>query len=284
MNRGTVLRRGGLAAAAGGAREAASPRPGSRDDRVTGVIVPIALLTLAGAGWWWAARMTGDAMTGPAQEMSDMGHGAGGMGHALGLSAFLIAWLAMMAAMMLPAVLPVVKLYARAAAAGRAAALPFFLTGYLGLWAAVGLPAYFAWRALIDPIAEGQPWAGRLAGATLLTAALWQLSPLKAVCLRHCRSPLGFFLRFGGQIRRPRRALLMGAAHGGFCLGCCWALFAVLVAVGTMNLLWMAGLTALVVLEKNAPGGHRIAAAGACGLALGGAALLLSPSLLVHVT
>jgi predicted metal-binding membrane protein len=93
-------------------------------------------------------------------------------------------WLAT-AALQLPSV---VKLYARAAAQGRAAPVPFFVSGYLGVWTAVALPGYLAWRAIEMPLAEGHDWIGRLAGGSLIAAALWQLSPLKAVCLRHCRS------------------------------------------------------------------------------------------------
>lgn len=234
--------------------------------------VPAGLLLLAAAGWWWSARMVGDMP------------GMGAMDAAMSLGAFVVAWAAMMAAMMLPAVLPVVKLYSLAAEKGRAAPMPIFVAGYLVLWTVFAPPAYLAWRTLEEPLAQGQAWAGRLAGATMLAAALWQLTPLKSVCLRHCRSPLGFFLRFGGRIQRPWGALRMGLTHGAFCLGCCWALFAVLVALGTMNLLWMALLTALIVLEKNAPHGEYIALAGALGLALLGVVLLIDPTMLVHIT
>jgi len=241
------------------------------DSRLLALGMPVGLLLLAVAGWWWSARMAGD-MT------------AGGMDDTLSLGAFVLAWAAMMAAMMLPAVLPVVRLYARAAAKGRAAPVPFFVGGYLALWTAVALPGYLAWRRLEMPLAESQAWAGRLAGATLLAAALWQVTPLKSVCLRHCRSPLGFFLRFGGRIRRPAGALRMGAAHGAFCFGCCWALFAVLVALGTMNLLWMVLFTALIVLEKHASRGEQVAVVGALALAAVGTVLLADPSMLVHFT
>lgn len=238
--------------------------------------LPVALLGVAAAGWWWSARMSVDMD----------GAGMGGMAMADGMSfgAFVLAWTAMMAAMMLPAVLPVVRLYARAAAAGRAAPLPFFVAGYLLVWSALAPPAYLAWRALEAPLAAGRSWAGLLAGGTLLVAGAWQLSPLKAACLRHCRSPMGFFLRFGGAVRRPPGALRMGVTHGLFCVGCCWALFAVLVAVGTMDLLWMAVLTAFVVLEKHGPAGVLAARAGAVACAGLGTALLLDPSLLTHLT
>lgn len=251
----------------------AGSRPGAGDG-VLALGVAGGLLLLAVVGWWWSARMAGDRTSG----------GMEGMDGTMSLGAFVLAWVAMMAAMMLPAVLPVVRLYARAAAKGRSAPVPFFVSGYLALWTAVALPGYLAWRELEMPLAEGQAWAGRLAGATLLVAGLWQLTPLKSVCLRHCRSPLGFFLRFGGRIRRPAGALRMGAAHGAFCFGCCWALFAVLVALGTMNLLWMVLFTALIILEKHAPRGERIAVAGALVLAAVGTVLLTDPSMLVHLT
>jgi predicted metal-binding membrane protein len=202
----------------------------------------------------------------------------------LTLGAFLVAWLAMMSAMMFPAISPVVRLYGRAAAAGRVAPLPAFVAGYIAVWSALGLPGYLGWRALMDPIAEGRTWAGRLAGVVLLLAAVWQLTPLKSVCLRHCRSPMSFFLRFGRSVTRPIGALRMGATHGLYCVGCCWALMAVLVAVGTMNVAWMAGLALLILLEKNAPHGERVAVAAAIVFITLGTVLVLHPSTLSAVT
>ncbi|MEJ7787772.1 MAG: DUF2182 domain-containing protein [Solirubrobacteraceae bacterium] len=251
-------------------------RLGRGGDLALSVALPAALLGLAGAGWWWSVRMA-DGMTG-----ADM-H-AMGMADTMSFGAFVVAWVAMMAAMMLPAVLPVVRLYARAAAHGRAAPLPFFVAGYLVVWSTTALPGYLGWRELEMPLAEGRTWVGILAGASLIGAALWQLTPLKAACLRHCRSPLGFFLRFGGRVERPAGALRMGMAHGLFCLGCCWALFAVLVMAGTMNLLWMAVLAAFIVLEKNSPRGELVARGGAVACAALGTALLVDPSILAHLT
>jgi predicted metal-binding membrane protein len=190
----------------------------------------------------------------------------------------------MMTAMMFPAISPVVKLYGRAAAAGRVAPLPFFVAGYIVVWTALGVPAYFAWSALMEPIAEGRAWPGYLAGGVLLAAAVWQLTPLKAVCLRHCRSPMSVFLRSKASATRPSGAARMGATHGAYCLGCCWALMAVLVAVGTMNLTWMLGLAALILLEKNAPQGERIASFGAIALAVLGIVLIVRPETLSTLT
>lgn len=223
---------------------------------------------------------------------SDMHGSGGGRGrmdsmsgdHLLSLGAFLVAWLAMMSAMMLPAIWPVVRLYGRAAAVGRVAPLPAFVAGYIAVWTALGLPGYLGWRVLMDPIADGRTWAGRLAGVVLLVAAVWQLTPLKSACLRHCRSPLSFFLRFGRSVTRPVGAFCMGGRHGLYCLGCCWALMAILVAVGTMSVAWMASLALLIWLEKNAPSGEGIAVAAAVVFMALGAVLVVHPSTLTAVT
>ncbi len=207
-----------------------------------------------------------------------------GMAEAMSLGAFVIAWVAMMAAMMLPAVLPVVKLYARAAGRGTVAPVPFFVAGYLALWTVAALPAYVAWQELAMPLAEGRPWAVAIAGITLLLAGVWQLTPMKSVCLRHCRSPIGFFMRSKGRPGGAAGAFRMGVAHGGFCLGCCWALFAVLVIAAGMSLVWLVVFTFLIVLEKTAPAGERIALGAGVVLAVLGVGLLLEPSLINAIT
>jgi predicted metal-binding membrane protein len=246
--------------------------------------IPAVLIGLAAVGWWWSVRMASD-MDAAGGGMDGMA-GLDGMGgdSVLSLGASLLAWLAMMSAMMFPAISPVVRLYARAAAAGRVAPLPAFVAGYLAVWTALGLPGYVGWRVLMDPVAEGRTWAGRLAGGVLLVAAVWQLTPLKSICLRHCRSPLSFFLRFGGSVTRPLGALRMGTSHGLYCVGCCWALMAVLVAMGTMNLGWMVALALLILLEKNAPFGERIATAAAVVFVVLGVVLIVHPSTLTSVT
>jgi predicted metal-binding membrane protein len=228
-----------------------------------------------------AGDMTAPSMDGMSMDGMDMG---GMASHAMSFGGFMLAWLAMMTAMMFPAIAPVVQLYARGAAAGRTAPLPFFVAGYIIVWTAIGVPAYFAWRALMGPIADGLTWAAFLAGGTLIAAAVWQLTPLKSICLRHCRSPMSVFMRSGQSAARPLGALKMGVTHGAFCLGCCWALMAVLVAVGTMNLVWMVALAALIFLEKNARWGERIAFVAALGLAVLGIALIVRPETLSALT
>lgn len=225
--------------------------------------IPFVLLTSGGVGWWWSVRMSGE-MRSSAMDMGDR------MSAPMGAATFLVAWLAMMAAMMLPAVVPVVKLYVRASARGRLAPLPFFVGGYLFVWTLLGVPAYFAWRALDTPRVQEAYWVARLAGGVLIACGIWQFTPLKEICLRHCRSPMSVFLRHGRRLERRVGAVEVGATHGLYCVGCCWAIFALLVALGTMNIGWMLILTALIVAEKTAPAGHRTAVvAGALFVILG---------------
>lgn len=240
--------------------------------------VPLALGAAAGTGWWWSARMADDMSSG---EMGGMNMSATSSMSAAG---FLVAWLAMMVAMMFPAVAPVVKLYARASGQHRVAPLPFFVSGYLAVWMVLGVPAYFAWRALEAPLADGAEWAARLAGACFVAAGVWQLSPLKELCLRHCRSPMSFFLRYGSRLERPDGAARMGATHGLFCVGCCWAMFALLVAIGTMNIGWMLLLTALIVTEKTFRHGERVAMVAGAGFVILGLVLLASPGSIETIT
>jgi len=173
--------------------------------------------------------------------------------------AFVAAWAVMMAAMMLPSALPMIGLYAamqrtETHAVPRAASVVLFTLIYLGLWAATGVPMYVASVAL-SAIASGARAYG--VAAALVVAGVFQLSPLKQVCLRHCRSPLGFFLgRWGAGWRG---SLALGWSHATYCLGCCWALMGVLFVVGVMNLVWVAALTVFVLIEKIGPAGTVVA-------------------------
>lgn len=233
-----------------------------------------AMLAVAAAGWWWSATtasdMSADMLMSGAVAMS--------------LTAFLVAWVAMMAAMMLPAVLPVVRLYKRAAAQGTVAPVPLFLIGYVGVWSMIGLPAYVFWRRLAGPLADASPTAGRVAGVVLVAAAVYQLSPLKSVCLRHCRSPLSFFMRHGTNLHRASGAVIAGARHGLYCLGCCWMLMAILVAFGTMEITWMIALATLILIEKVTPIGERAATVAGVAFLILGVVLLFHPTTVGHLT
>ena len=163
----------------------------------------------------------------------------------------------MMAAMMFPSVAPTVALYSRMTRE-RSPRLPLvFAAGYLVTWAGAGVLAFAIARGGDLMAGDVLTWdrAGRwVAGATLIGAAAYELTPLKDVCLGKCRSPLGFLLgswRDGGG-----GALQMGARHGAWCVGCCWALMAALFAVGVMSVAWMAFFAFLVAAEKLIPWGR----------------------------
>lgn len=229
----------------------------------------VALLCALAAGAWWAT----------ADQMAGMDRGPG---TALGsVGWFLGVWLVMMAAMMLPAVAPTVALYARMAQHRWSAAPLLFTAGYLLVWGAIGLVAYAAFAVgtsvLGAPLAwdAGGRWA---AGGILVLAAVYELTPLKQACLSKCRSPLGFLL---GAWRDGRRgALEMGARHGAWCLGCCWALMASLFALGVMSLIWMALVAGLITIEKSLPWGRPVTLAVAATLLVLGVTLVAAPDAL----
>jgi predicted metal-binding membrane protein len=190
---------------------------------------------------------------------------------------FVAIWAVMMAAMMLPAAAPMVLVFdtVYAKRRGQPTFVPtwIFVAGYLLVWTAVGLVVYVLVRLGSDltlrlGTADRKSWAPLALGATLVTAGLYQFTPLKRICLTHCRSPLGFVL---GHWREGRLgALRMGLQHGAYCLGCCWMLFAVLVVMGIMSLAWMVLLTLVVFVEKVFPQGRRIAlGVGAAFIVLG---------------
>jgi predicted metal-binding membrane protein len=207
------------------------------------------LFALAGVGWWWTARQMRGMDEGPWTGLGTLGW-------------FLGVWLVMMAAMMFPSVAPTVALYSRMTRRRSPLSPLLFVVGYLVTWVGAGLVA-FALITLVDRAAgDVLAWdrAGRwVAGATLVVAAVYELSPLKDVCLGKCRSPLGFLL---GAWRDGRGgALRMGARHGAWCVGCCWALMASLFALGVMSVAWMAFVAGLIALEKTLPW-HRVATYG----------------------
>jgi predicted metal-binding membrane protein len=233
----------------------------------------VAVLFGLAAVCWWA---TVDRMRG----MDD------GPWTALGtLGWFLGAWIVMMVAMMFPSVAPTVALYARMTRA-RSRLLPaLFVTGYLVAWGAVGALAYAVARLGNWIAGDVLAWdeAGQwLAGATLIGAAAYELTPLKDVCLGKCRSPLGFLL---GAWRDGRAgALEMGARHGAWCVGCCWALMLSLFALGVMSIAWMAFVAGLIAVEKLLPW-RRVATYGTAAVLLVlGVLVLVAPYALAALT
>ena len=202
----------------------------------------VVLLLVAAALAWWstAGRMAGmDA--GPGTDLGALGW-------------FLGVWVVMMAGMMFPSVAPTVALYAKMTRRRGTSLGVLFTSGYLLVWGAAGAVAYGLFSLGGSLFGGALAWhsGGRwLAAGVLALAALYEVTPLKDMCLAKCRSPLGFLL---GTWRDGRRgALQMGSRHAGWCVGCCWALMAALFALGIMSLTWMAFVAALIALEKTVP-------------------------------
>jgi len=230
------------------------------------------LFALAGVGWWWTVR-----------EMRGMDNGPWtGLG---ALSWFTAVWVVMMAAMMFPSVAPTVALYSRLTRRSSLGWPLLFAAGYLLTWAVAGVGA-FAIGAVVDSISgDVLAWdrAGRwVAGATLVMAAAYELTPLKDVCLAKCHIPLGFLL--GSWRDGWAGALQMGAKNGAWCVGCCWALMASLFALGVMSITWMAVVAGLIAFEKLLPW-RRAAAYGTAALLVTlGVMMLVPPSAIPGLT
>jgi predicted metal-binding membrane protein len=199
------------------------------------------LFALGGLAWWLTAERMAGMDAGPGTDLGALGW-------------FLGIWVVMMAAMMFPSVSPTVALYAKMTRRRGLSRSLLFTSGYLLVWSTAGVAAYSLFRLGRSLFGQDLAWdaGGRwCAGVVLVTAALYELTPLKDVCLEKCRSPVGFLLgawRDGG-----RGALEMGARHAAWCLGCCWALMSALFALGVMSLAWMALIAALIALEKTLP-------------------------------
>ncbi len=201
-----------------------------------------------------------------------------------GLAWFVGVWVTMTAAMMLPSTAPMVT-GVRRAAAGRgsrpapSATTALFVGGYLLAWTAYGLLAYGVFRILEAHHPAWIAWdrgGPALAGAAVVAAGLYQLTPLKRACLRHCRTPLHFVMHRWREGHAG--AVAMGVEHGGWCVGCCAGLMLALFAVGVMSLWWMAVVAAVIFAEKVLPSGERLAVPVAlCLLALG-AVIAVSPA------
>ena len=185
-------------------------------------------------------------------------------------------WWAMMPGMMLPSAAPMILTFAAINRQKRRRGQPFattmvFTSGYLIAWGLFGVFATFAdWG--LERAALIAPTTGRLApvlgGIVVMTAGIYQLTPLKLVCLTHCRSPFDFVLNHWRD--GTAGAMRMGVEHGLYCLGCCWFLMALLFAAGIMSVLWMAAITVFVFVEKLFPAGQWIArASGVAMLGLG---------------
>jgi predicted metal-binding membrane protein len=237
----------------------------------------IALTVLAAAAW---------AIT--IAQARSMGNGPGTMG--LALLPFLALWVVMMAAMMLPSVAPVAVLWTRSISGvstglGRVVRMSLFLSGYLLAWAACGAAA-FAALAGSGRLLTASPAAAKWFGvAIFITAGIYQFTAWKDWCLRRCRSPVGallYYLGFNG----PGRDIRVGLHHGATCVGCCWGLMILLIAVGVMNVAVMAALAAVIFVEKLWRHGKPFSRAAGIALVAAGILAIWFPWLLpgLHAT
>ncbi len=281
-----------MARGAGNALERALRR--DRQALVAGIAAITALAglyTVAGIGMDMSAiEMTAMARDPPAGPMAAMGAMAmtGPPWTPAYAALVFLMWWVMMTAMMLPSAAPMILLHAalrRRTRPGRATLgrSALFLAGYLGAWA-----AFSALATALQWLGERGGWlspammqvsSGLLAGGILVAAGLYQLSPAKQACLAHCRNPVGFLTRHHRP--GPAGTLRLGVIHGSWCLGCCWALMALLFVGGIMNLWWIAGLALLVLVEKLLPRGVGISRLAGGLLACAGGLVLAAGAGLV---
>jgi predicted metal-binding membrane protein len=228
----------------------AMDRTGVRHSRVEPLRLVALLLAVALAMWLLLIERMAGMDQGPGTDL-------GGLGWFIGV------WVTMMAAMMLPSVAPMVLLFARVSRQRvrqrRAAVTPWvFVGGYLTIWTVFGLVAYGVY-AVVEAVGGGVlAWdrGGRwVAGGAVVAAGLYQLTPLKSLCLRHCRGPLHFLLH--GWREGRSGAVRMGVEHGAYCVGCCVGLMVALFALGVMSVFWMAAVASIVFVEKVVPHGER---------------------------
>jgi len=240
-------------------------------------LILASLLLLAGAAWalliWQATTL-------------EMNHGEMSLTMGMAAPLFLALWVAMMVAIMFPTAAPMILMFARIQSKKEADGKPFvptwvFVSAYILVWSATGIAAYGV-AILGEALAEQSGWimhnASRIGGGVLIVSGVYQLSPLKYVCLNKCRSPFSFILQSwrdgtGGSFR-------MGVEHAAYCLGCCWVLFAILFPLGMMNVAAMGVITIVIFAEKSTPIGHRVAQLAAVGLIAYGALVVFIPGAL----
>jgi len=195
-----------------------------------------------------------------------------------------LMWAVMMVGMMTPSAAPMILIYARvgreAAKQGKPlAATAYFAGGYLLAWTAFSLVATLAqWllerASLLTPMMQSA--SNILGGLVLITAGIYQWTPLKEACLKHCQAPLMFIQRHGGFQRHPLGSLKVGFHHGFYCVGCCWALMALLFVGGIMHVVWIGGIAFFVLLEKVLPAYHMLPRVAGATL-VGGGLWLIAP-------
>jgi predicted metal-binding membrane protein len=235
------------------------------------------LLVLAAAAWAilvWQSSMT------------DMGDVGNVLTMDMGVPLFLAIWVAMMVAMMFPTAAPMILTFAHVQQGKQRSGKPYvptwvFVSSYLAIWTAFGALAYAAALGAAE-LADSSMWvmdnAARIGAVVLILAGLYQLSPLKDICLSKCRAPLSFVLTswrdgYGGALR-------MGLEHGLYCLGCCWLFFVIVFPLGMMNVAVLAAIVLVIFAEKSLPFGHRATQLAASALLAYGTLAMLMPEAL----
>lgn len=272
------------------ARGIPAPRTWSRAELLlAGVLLALAVTAWVITGQVAMPGMRTGILTGTGMHSMEPGRGPGMApmpGSAAGFGLFLGTWVVMMAAMMLPAITPFMVGMSRllGARAGRGT-MSALVLGYLLVWAGAGVLGYAVLRGFDSVAAHGDGVAVRAGGGVLLLAGAYQFTPLKRWCLVRCRSPLALVVRYAETATRgPGHAVTVGARHGGYCLGCCWALMAVLLAAGAMSLTWMVTIAALITAEKVLPREWPVSLLTGALFLVGGAVLLAAPDLAPAVT
>jgi predicted metal-binding membrane protein len=243
-----------------------------RRDRL---IVASALVVIVALAWgyvfWLAADMDMGGMNMSGSRMIPAGAGlmapASAPWSAVEFALVFLMWAVMMVGMMAPSAAPMILLYVRVSRQGHSSGKPFaatgwFAAGYFLAWAAFSLAA-----TLVQWILEREAWldarmasGNALLGAiVLLAAGIYQFTPLKSACLVQCQSPFRFLMSHGGFRSTVFGCVQLGFLHGVYCVGCCWILMALLFVVGVMNVLWIAALALLVLVEKLTPWGRWVA-------------------------
>jgi predicted metal-binding membrane protein len=261
-----------------------------RRDRV---IVAAALAALTALAWtyilWLAVDMGmgGMDMTGFRMIPAGIGLMAPALApwQAIEFAYVFAMWAVMMVGMMTPSAAPMILIYAQVGRQASTQGKPFaptgwFVAGYLMAWTGFAFVATAAqWAldrvALLDPMMASA--SRTLGGLVLIAAGTYQWAPLKDMCLAQCQSPLVFIQRQGGFRGGPRGSLALGLRHGAYCIGCCWVLMALLFVGGVMNVLWIAAISAFVLVEKVVPAGRLISRVAGLGFIAAGAWFIIAP-------
>ncbi|MHB8513556.1 MAG: DUF2182 domain-containing protein [Actinomycetota bacterium] len=270
-------------------------------ERNVTILVTFILVALAGIGWWStvvrARDMNAAPAMGPSMGAMHMGSGmrmingisdiARGGTDTMTVGVFMAMWVVMMVAMMFPTIAPMVLAHRMVVRKRGEGWLPtaLFVSGYLFVWALIGLVPLgllIAFRHIVGPSSHAR-WIPIVAGGVIAVAGVYQFTRWKAKCLRACRTPLSFLMTHDFR-KGNRGAFKAGISHGAWCLGCCWALMAVLFVVGLMNLVWMAAISLVFLAEKNWRHGVLLTKIVGSGLVVTGIVMMAVPSLLTTLS